>query len=1767
MKRSISATRDKVIANLKQPIVGVPLGLIGGLYTEALPSDLPAGASPLSINNDYIIGSNLPRPGKRSFFTFADFFVQRDAGFGQSVPDGPNETPWTTPNNISVHTPPAYATVTLNGHAGGGIVPGPFDSFIGLSSPSSAFGPGSGTLVTLPFFANAVGDYVVVGTQWAGTFSVPGISDNAGMTWVPIVAVAGFAVWMARATSAAVSGCTISITVGAAGSDATTYAYCILNNVLGLRSVLTAANQNFSAHATVNIGGLSNSTMAIKATNVGFTEGTACFIGDIGSVMLNFVGSDTGTLQDPGGNVTWNAINGSGAPGQLIQVWRYGGTVLPFPSFAAAPSFDAGIASGYPVTGGSAVFDVGPLAPSDPNEFALFAVTPSIATINSGWSNIFSNLYIKSIGLNPTVEAVGTLSAPQLWAGLLGIFKTDGGTPTVANANTASQATPGFPGAIATVIMPNPTTAGNTMIATITLLGQVIKVPPTITDSQGNTWVCVQSQFIENQTGTVRAICMYIAQNIVGGALTVTAQAVGGFASSGEVDVVEFTPFGQGGFDTTDTSEVLEGLNYGFTIPATTKVIGFQVIVGGNQTSEAPDAILTLRPLNPTADSPVYTFQLPAADGEQTFGQPSDNWGFDLSPDLLNDPSFGMAVKATALDGTEVTLNVYRIAIKAFLTPDPPPDFNYLKTFAETAGEITNLALGSDGTMYGEDKINNPGVLTGLYTAIEPDSFAESCTQNDREFIAISNLLNGTDIPYAYNGTNFDRLSQVGPGAPPSATATTSGSPIVSITQNPAVPLLTGTHDWLLVSDSPSDHGNFGTPATPGNVFTIIFRSATTVPTYITVGSNLVIGGFPNINGNVVNNDPTGVAAPPFYTVIAVGKAIPGQQSYDAISFIVPFTTFYNQPTPAGCHIQSTLSTMTTSIQVPNLEVGGQFRVAGTGGGPPAGYDSTWVVTATPNASQFDVTSTKLLNNVATYNFTLVSGTAPVVGQAVNVIQTLNGNGIFNVSSAIITSAGVGTFSINLVGPDVSSAAETGSGIIFGTIFQFDAFTIIPNVATGTVVASGQIAAGVRKVCYSFLTRSGYITKPSPIFTFTVPEGVSKIAIANLLTGPPNVIARIIHLTAANGSNFYNLPEPVPPVPNTIGDVGSDSTYVRDNVTTNVQLNFADATLLGGIQIDTEGNNLFATNELGSSVGFIPYAARIFAIGEQNKINNWLNWSFDGGTIVTQSSAGAGGGAGVNSTSPAGWTVDPTNGDGGAVVASPIFGTAYQIANDSGSDQTFWGMITQPMFEDEFKVPIIQASTTYSVRVTASFSGDPGSSSNLVVELFSPSVNRFLGAALIPFTSMTATMQIFTGSLLPTALAPVPNDLVIRVYATNFKAGAIVTIDRIEPFPTENPVLSTQILGSYVNNFEAFDVNTGKVDASIQNQQPIKSAFTLFESLYAVKSSSLVETEDNGTTEPVGWRTRTISNSVGTLSIYGVTTGIDEPNVGEEWAVITGRAGAFIFTGGEPVKLSEEIQSLWNQINFRYAHTMVVKNDIINRRIMILAPVKVPNTWIPAGIIPADSNPTTPNVMLMLNYRQLTTASELADRPQVHTSGFAGKTLALDMTRKWSVWTIKAPCMAFLEQGDNTAPLFLGNSDGTGKIYELVDGLLEDDGVAFQQIYGTFGWITSDQEGQFQMQPGMKTAQFMRLNVDGTGEFTVNIAPNSPNGPYAHDLLPNLTLPASTNGDVELPVDEPGADRFFLTFSTNAVGAGFKLSRVVLGMRNVAAGAVRGINN
>ncbi len=111
---------------------------------------------------------------------------------------------------------------------------------------------------------------------------------------------------------------------------------------------------------------------------------------------------------------------------------------------------------------------------------------------------------------------------------------------------------------------------------------------------------------------------------------------------------------------------------------------------------------------------------------------------------------------------------------------------NYLKTFQTLNGTNRLLVLDSLGNFYKE---NPTGTLELVISALADGALCRSQTQFGREYLAFSDGKVGIDLPRQFDDTYFDRVSQVGPGAPP--TVADAGDPIENIARSSNVVTVT----------------------------------------------------------------------------------------------------------------------------------------------------------------------------------------------------------------------------------------------------------------------------------------------------------------------------------------------------------------------------------------------------------------------------------------------------------------------------------------------------------------------------------------------------------------------------------------------------------------------------------------------------------------------------------------------------------------------------------------------------------------------------------------------------------------------------------------------------------------------------------------------------------------------------------------------------------------------------------------------------------------
>ncbi|HUJ93355.1 MAG TPA: hypothetical protein VLW46_00165 [Candidatus Bathyarchaeia archaeon] len=936
-----------------------------------------------------------------------------------------------------------------------------------------------------------------------------------------------------------------------------------------------------------------------------------------------------------------------------------------------------------------------------------------------------------------------------------------------------------------------------------------------------------------------------------------------------------------------------------------------------------------------------------------------------------------------------------RPGMQALFGPLPGnPTVNYVKTYETLNATLRTMALDSNGTLYKE---TTPGTLSSIATGLAANAYANSVTLFGREYLAVSDGKIGIDLPRQYDDTNFDRVSQSGPGAGPTV-----------------------------------------------------------------VDENVIVA---------IAASPNGATQPAAISIAA---------------------------SPNGATENGFLVTITTTT-THGLSAGQSVTISGVG---VTGYNGTFPVVSAPSTTQFTY--------IAGASGLAASG-GGTAASATATIQTTSAHGF--VVGQLVTTSGIGvagyngTFSITSV-PD-------------STHFTFTA-TIGGLAASGggTVAAAGSVDAGTHQVCVIFQTRQGYLTKPSPATSWTA-SGGKRAVVANIPTGPSNIVGRILCFTGAGGASFFY---------NGSGTtLFSSNMVISDNTTTSVTVDFSDAILLAGTNVD----NLFKLIELSDCAGVTDYSERLFWWGERNKMNNWVNLGFDGGFTGP-----------LLPHYPLGWTPDPVFAPGGTDEENfVVWGAAYSIVGN-GTIPTR-GMMTQQAVQDSLGAPLIQANTDYTIRARCARNSTL-SQGTLHIHLFSAGGGINTTGLQLTAGQLTTSYVEYTAEL-TAPLATIPSDLVLRIYAdgTPSQFGQFY-IDCIEIYPTAQPVNASLVRASRVEDPESYDGIDGLLSIAENNGQVIRAAFKLRERLYFVKEHSLFVTQDDGTNEPSLWTIAEVSRKVGTPSVRGV-------GIGEDWAVIAHRTGLYIFNGGEPVKISQEIQPTWNQINWQYGHTLWVTVDTKERRIFV---------GVPFGTA------TSPNEILMLDYRDLDDAEDIAGRPPINVT-YSGRKTATDKTRKWSPWTIAANACALLERVNGTAVVALGGGapgvgggGSTGKIYQLSDTQFSDDGTAIPSYYTTHYFPERAVEQSLGLGAHRKLFSYLTMFVEGAGNLILTSFTDSFSAPQTQQPLP---LSSPSLKDLELPVNVLG-ERVAFQVSTNQPGAWFKLQKFTPSVRPDPWAPVRGWN-
>ena len=992
---------------------------------------------------------------------------------------------------------------------------------------------------------------------------------------------------------------------------------------------------------------------------------------------------------------------------------------------------------------------------------------------------------------------------------------------------------------------------------------------------------------------------------------------------------------------------------------------------------------------------------------------------------------------------------------RVFATPMGTATVTYGKSYVDNQGTIRNLYLDSSGNLWVENLTTSPGTYT-LLTTTTPGSYARSCTAFGREYIAISDGYHGAEVPFQFDGTNLDRVTQDGPGSPPVVSSITipatalqapsAGSPltVVSIETTDlwapggfygtaTITVTGGALAAIQVNGQIIVAGNSQTAFNvPNAVINVPDDTHIVVPFYSTSflsGIGGTVTPTDNITLSRQNNVVTANTDTPHQLQVGFQVQI-SNTTAEAVGGGINQITVNNESSPGI----ATVETNSAHGLIP-----GNFvtltGIAGSaiGGGIAAISRQGQVVTAITNSA----------HNLTPGAFVTIAGVSNGTFNTSVTVQGIPDSTHFTYSQADVdaTSSG-GTVTLNWPVTDTqtpnlyqvtacpdpthfqielyySDGTWTGGAVSFawdGTYFVQSVLSNVsftyqqygPNATTstaGTVTPYGQMSPGAHQCQVAFLTRQGYLTQPSPAVKFES-FGGQYVSISNLPIGPANVVARVLLFTGAGGAYFFYIPS----VPQANGLIVGTATQINDNTTQSTILDFSDATLFTATAVSISGNNIAEQIILDGALGFGFYGSRLITWGQRNTVQNLLNMGFDGGYLP------------LTPTLPTGWDY---TGTGGALHAGH-YGSGWQISVTGGGGN--FGTITQSLYEDTYSAPIAQANTVYRIRAWLKPSV-AASDLTFTVKISSASTSFSTTATILGSLMNTngSWLEAVFSAATPTAI---PTDLLLSVYASASATTLTLLVDELSLIYNTDPY-NTGLYGSYVDNPEAFDGVSGSFGPADDTHQ-VMGIKIIRSNLYmgTLDPGGRLHETAQGTTEPAEWTVNEVASMCGFVSAFaGTDSQADDSTAsgGEEWWAWYSSTGARIFGGEYPHKINQEVLRP-SGVTFPGAPT-----DMGNLNVSAQGTVWAlndPTNKVLYFGLPTGTN-TAPNQIWQMSYLGLEAAAEIAASPPVHLS-LSGKMVTRDLARKWSPWQITMNGAALMYRSPNAlTPVFFGGSGQT----------------------------------------------------------------------------------------------------------------------------------------
>jgi hypothetical protein len=223
-------------------------------------------------------------------------------------------------------------------------------------------------------------------------------------------------------------------------------------------------------------------------------------------------------------------------------------------------------------------------------------------------------------------------------------------------------------------------------------------------------------------------------------------------------------------------------------------------------------------------------------------------------------------------------------------------------------------------------------------------------------------------------------------------------------------------------------------------------------------------------------------------------------------------------------------------------------------------------------------------------------------------------------------------------------------------------------------------------------------------------------------------------------------------------------------------------------------------------------------------------------------------------------------------------------------------------------------------------------------------------------------------------------------------------------------------------------------------------------------------------------------------------------------------------------------------------------------------------------VISSVTAPVSPTGLLVMDYRELDKAVQIAGGASIHIS-FTGKMIASDLARKWSLWNLPVNFGKIIQRAGNLKEmvfcggngLAIGQGTGFGNIYFLDPDLLTDDdyGRMFP-FYISYFFVNHEMEQQMQLGGYRKLYVYFKYFATGTG--VMQVTPLADVLTNAYPPTPQIQLSESQTFDTEIPINvdaNRAAFKFQPSPLPNTTDVQFNLTKMVVSLQKHPVSPVR----